>query len=170
MLNAGLSSPAARDRWRLTVPGFFCLQRGACSYRELRSAIGARDGAGDKRSHRRRVDDVSTFTVVRLDPRRERLHAVHNTTEIHTQNPIPVPVLMTPLAVTFPASQWRECRARPANAHGASFPQTDVGNLDAGLACPLQPRASDPVSRNEALQHSANFSTPVRPLGGVLAK
>jgi hypothetical protein len=43
------------------------------------------------------------------------------------------PVLMTPLAFAFPAAQWRECRARLANAHGASFPQTDVGYLDAGL-------------------------------------
>ena len=84
-------------------------------------------------------------------------------------------VLMTPLAFAFPASQWQGCRARLANAQGASFPQTDVGNLDAGLACPLQPSALDPASRNEALQHSASVldnhgSTPVRPLGGVLAK
>ena len=43
------------------------------------------------------------------------------------------PVLMTQLAFSFPASQWRECWARPANAHGASFPRTDVGALDAGL-------------------------------------
>jgi hypothetical protein len=64
---------------------------------------------------------------------------------------------MTPFAFTFPALQWRRCRARPENAHGASFPQTDVGHLDAGLACPLQPSTSDPASRNEALQHPASF-------------
>ena len=39
---------------------------------------------------------------------------------------------MTPLAFAFPASRWRECRVRPANVHGASFPQMDVGYLDAG--------------------------------------
>jgi hypothetical protein len=66
-------------------------------------------------------------------------------------------VLMTPLASAVPTSQRQGCWAWPANAHRASFPQTDVGDLDAGLACPLQPRASDPASRNEALQHSANF-------------
>lgn len=79
------------------------------------------------------------------------------------------PVLMTPLAFAFPASQCWECRARPANAHGVSFPQTGVGNSTRDCR-PLQPRVSDPASRHEALQHSAIFSTPLRPLGGVLAK
>ena len=44
-------------------------------------------------------------------------------------------------------------RLVPADGPGRAA----VGDLDAGRTCPLQPRASDPASRNEALQHSANL-------------
>jgi hypothetical protein len=116
------------------------------------------------------------MVFMRVEKRQSRLAAACVVDKAHLPKCIHVgrtnrgPVLMTPLAFAFPASQWRECRVRPANVHGASFPQMDVGYLDAGLPSLTTERLRPCLVKRGIATLGDFLHTSVRLLGGVLAR